>query len=101
MTLISYDERQMLRQNMPECGVEPDFYYRARDKFSHWYTVLIYLVFFAVIYLHLSHAFPSVFQTFGLNNYKYNKAIEVLGKIYTWVLVIGFAAVPILVFLGL
>ena len=47
------------------------------------------------------HAFPSVFQTLGLNNYKYNPIIEALGKIYTWIIVLGFAAVPILVYLGL
>lgn len=98
---INYDERQMLREAMPECGVEPDFYYMAREKFSHLYSIIVYLIFFGVIFFHLRHAFPSAFQTLGLNNYKYNPIIEALGKIYTWVVVLGFAAVPILVYLGL
>ena len=72
-----------------------------REKFSHLHIVIGYLFFFLVIFFHLTHAFPSVFQTLGLNNYKYNKAIEVLGKIYTWIVVLGFACVPILVYLGL
>lgn len=98
---INYDERQMLREAMPECGVEPDFYYMAREKFSHLYSIIVYLIFFGVIFFHLRHAFPSAFQTLGLNNYKYNPIIEALGKIYTWAVVLGFAAVPILIYFGL
>ena len=98
---LTYDERQTLRRVMPESDPEPDFYYMVREKFSHWHIVLGYLFFFFVIFMHLRHAFPSAFQTLGLNNYKYNNAIEVLGKIYTWLVVLGFAAVPVLVYLGL
>ncbi len=98
---LTYDERQTLRRAMPENDPEPDFYYMAREKFSHLHIVLGYLFFFFVIFMHLRHAFPSAFQTLGLNNYKYNNIIEVLGKIYTWLVVLMFAAVPILVFLGL
>ncbi|MBQ6741924.1 MAG: succinate dehydrogenase cytochrome b subunit [Bacteroidales bacterium] len=98
---LDYDQRTMLKEQVPDCGVEPDFYYMAREKFSHWHIVLGYLFFFFVIFMHLRHAFPSAFQTLGLNNYKYNPIIEALGKIYTWIIVLGFAAVPILVYLGL
>lgn len=98
---LDYDQRTMLKENAPDCGVEPDFYYMAREKFSHLHIVIGYLFFFFVIFMHLRHAFPSVFQTLGLNNYKYNPIIEALGKIYTWIIVLGFAAVPILVYLGL
>ena len=98
---LTYDERQTLKRVLPESDSEPDFYYMAREKFSHWHIVLGYLLFFLVVFLHLRHAFPSAFQTLGLNNYKYNNIIEVLGKIYTWLVVLMFAAVPILVYLGL
>ena len=98
---ITYEERQMLKEKAPECGVEPDFYYEARNLFKNGLMVLLYLVTFVVLFMHLRHAFPSAFQTLGLNNYKYNTAIEVCGQIYTWIITLGFAAVPILVFLGL
>jgi len=98
---LTYDERQTLRRVMPESDPEPDFYYMVREKFSHWHIVLGYLFFFFVIFMHLSHAFPSAFQTLGLNNYKYNNAIEILGQIYTWVVVLMFIAVPVLVLFGL
>lgn len=98
---ITYDERQMLKEKAPECGVEPDFYYMSRELFHNGIMVLLYLVAFVALFMHLRHAFPSAFQTLGLNNYKYNTAIEVCGQIYTWIITLGFAAVPILVFLGL
>ena len=97
---LDYDQRTMLKEKAPDCGVEPDFYFMTRDKFSHLHIVIGYLVFFLILVFHLRHAFPSVFQTLGLNNYKYNPIIEALGKIYTWIVVLGFAAVPILVYLG-
>ena len=98
---LDYDQRTMLKENAPDCGVEPDFYFMTRDKFSHLHIVIGYLFFFVIIFFHLMHAFPSVFQTLGLNNYKYNPIIEALGKIYTWIIVLGFASVPILVYFGL
>ena len=91
----------MLKKALPDCGVEPDFYYLSRELFHNPLMVVLYLITFVVLFLHLRHAFPSAFQSLGLNNYKYNCAIEVLGKIYTWIICLGFAAVPILVYLGL
>ena len=98
---ISFEDKEILERLLPGSDPEPDFYYQAREKFSHLHIVIGYLVFFFILFFHLSHAFPSAFQTLGLNNYKYNKAIEILGKIYTWIIVLGFACVPILVYLGL
>ena len=61
----------------------------------------MYLLFFVVVFFHLRHACASAFQTLGLNNYKYNNIIEVLARIYTWLVCLMFAVVPILVYLGL
>ena len=98
---LTYDERNTLRKTIPASDPEPDFYYMAREKFSHWHIVLGYLLFFFVVFMHMRHAFPSAFQTLGLNNYKYNNIIEVLGRLYAWLVCTGFAIVPILVYLGL
>lgn len=98
---LNSQDKETLERLLPGSDPEPDFYYQAREKFSHLHIVIGYLVFFFILFFHLSHAFPSVFQSLGLNNYKYNPIIEVLGKIYTWIIVLGFACVPILVYLGL
>ena len=81
--------------------VEPDFYHQAREKFKILHIVISYLVFFAVVWFHLRHGFPAIFQTFGLYNYKYGKAIEVLGQIYTWVVCLMFTVVVLGVYFGL
>lgn len=98
---ISADERDVLQQAFPEAEFEPDFYHMARQKFSVWHIVLGYLIFFAIVGIHIRHGFQSAFQTFGLNHYKYSRLIEILGVVYTWVVILGFAAVPLGVFFGL
>lgn len=98
---LTYDEHKTLQRVLPESDSEPDFYYQAREKFSHWHIVLCYLLFFCIVFLHMRHAFPSAFQTLGLNNYKYNNIIEWLGRAYAWIVCLGFAIVPILVYLGM
>ena len=98
---LNYEERQLLREVVPESDPEPDFYFMAREKFSHLHIVLLYLFFFAIVWIHMRHAFPSAFQTLGLSNYKYYNIIDLLGKLYAWVVCLMFAAVVILVFLGL
>lgn len=98
---ISAEERDILQQAFPEAEFEPDFYHMARQKFSVWHIVLGYLIFFAVVGIHIRHGFQSAFQTFGLNHYKYSRLIEILGVVYTWVVILGFAVVPLGVFFGL
>ena len=98
---ISAEERDVLQQAFPEAEFEPDFYHMARQKFSVWHIVLGYLIFFAIVGIHIRHGFQSAFQTFGLNHYKYSRLIEILGVVYTWVVILGFAAVPLGVFFGL
>jgi len=98
---ISTTERDVLQQAFPEAEFEPDFYHMARQKFSVWHIMLCYLIFFAVVGIHIRHGFQSAFQTFGLNHYKYSRLIEILGVVYTWVVILGFAAVPLVVFFGL
>ena len=98
---LTYDERQTLKKVLPESKPEPDFYFMVRELFHNPLMVLLYLITFVVLFLHMRHAFPSAFQTLGLNNYKYNNIIEWCGRIYAWVVCLGFAVVPILVYLGL
>ena len=98
---ISAEERDILQQAFPEAEFEPDFYHTARQKFSVWHIVLGYLIFFAIVGIHIRHGFQSAFQTFGLNHYKYSRLIEILGVVYTWVVILGFAVVPLGVFFGL
>lgn len=99
--LTNFDKEDKAVLEAAGLEVEPDFYHQAREKFKILHIVISYLVFFAVVWFHLRHGFAAVFQTFGLYNYKYGKAIEVLGQIYTWVVCLMFAVVVIGVYFGL
>lgn len=98
---LNVEQKEAIEAALPELEVEPDFYFQAREKFHNIIMVIFYLVFFVVLWFHLRHAFASAFQTLGLNNYKYNKAIEVCALLYACLICLGFAAVPVLVFMGL
>jgi succinate dehydrogenase/fumarate reductase cytochrome b subunit (b558 family) len=76
---------------------EPDFYQMANDLFKNNMYFLIYMFVFIVLGIHLYHGVGSVFQTFGLNNEKYHKAISTLSLIYAIVIPIGFLIVPLFV----
>lgn len=76
-----------------------NFYHQARALFQIPYIAICYLVFFVIVWFHLRHGFAAIFQTFGLYNYKYGKAIEVIGIIYATVICLMFTSVVIVTFL--
>lgn len=75
-----------------------NFYQQAHQKFQIPYIVVCYLVFFVIVWFHLRHGFAAIFQTLGLYNYKYGKAIEIIGIIYATVICLMFATVVIVTF---
>lgn len=88
-------EKAMFVEATDEIEVEPDFYNMAREKFKDPIIAILYLIFFVVLWFHMRHAFPSAFQTLGLNNYKYNKFLDCCGNAYAWIVCLMFAAIPI------
>lgn len=98
---ISADEKCAIDAFMPEAELEPDFYVMTREKFKIWWMDLIYLITFVVLWIHMRHAFQSAFQTLGLNNLKYGKAIDFVAVAYACLICLMFAAVPVLVYFGL
>lgn len=98
---ITKDEKEAIDAVFGRNTAEPDFYNMAREKFKNPFMALLYLIFFAIVWFHMRHALASAFQTLGLNNYKYNKAIECVAQIYAWTVCLIFAAVVILVYIGL
>ncbi len=65
------------------------------DLFHNGIYVAVYIIGFIALGLHLHHAFWSAFQTIGWNNNIWRKRLEVIGDIYTYVMVIGFSIIPL------
>ena len=75
-----------------------DLYTQVSTSFSVWWLVLIYLVGLAALSFHLWHGFQSAFQTLGINHKKYTPFIKSLGKLYSIVIPLVFAIIPIIYF---
>ena len=63
--------------------------------FGTWWMTLLYIVWFGALGFHLTHGFWSAFQTVGLSNGIWEKRLQVLGYIFTAVVIFGFVAVAV------
>lgn len=69
--------------------------------FNQWWLVAIYIVAVVIVGWHLFHGVWSFFHTLGLNNPDRSRLLARFATGSAVVLVVGFAALPVAVFLGL
>jgi succinate dehydrogenase / fumarate reductase cytochrome b subunit len=67
--------------------------------FANPLWVLMYVVAMIIVAVHISHGFWSLFQTFGVNHPRYMPLIMNLGLIVTFAFGIGFASLPVYLYL--
>ncbi len=67
--------------------------------FSNTWIVILYLIWFAAIWFHLSHGFWSALQTLGWNNQIWLKRWQVIGKIFVTLVILMFVAVVLIFWL--
>ncbi len=75
-----------------------DLYTRVNTAFGVWWIVLLYVIGQVALFFHLKHGFYSAFQTLGWNHPKYTPIIKGLGLIYSIVIPLGFALIPLYIF---
>jgi succinate dehydrogenase / fumarate reductase cytochrome b subunit len=80
-------------------GNAEDFYSVAHNLFKIPAYNYIYLACFALLGLHLYHAFSSAFQTLGLNHRLWTPVVKTLALIYAILLPVGFAFISITLWL--
>ena len=66
--------------------------------FSQWYYVVIYLVWFAALWFHLTHGVWSMFQTVGWANDTWYPRLKCIANIVATIVFLGFAAVVLCYF---
>ena len=59
-----------------------------------------YIVALFLLTLHLTHGSSSFFQSLGLNNKRLTPRLALGGRVFAWLLFIGYASIPIAVLLG-
>ncbi|MCG8475632.1 MAG: succinate dehydrogenase cytochrome b subunit [Cytophagales bacterium] len=80
-------------------AVKPDSLYDlVYAAFKSPVYVAIYVVSMLAMGYHLNHGFQSAFQTLGINHKKYTPAIKKAGTVYSIVVSLGFALLPIIVY---
>lgn len=78
-----------------------DIYNMIIIGFSNPIVSIFYIISMGLLSLHLSHGVSSMFQSLGLKNRKYGKAIDRLALVAAAVLIIGYSAIPIAVLTGI
>lgn len=69
--------------------------------FSQVLPVLLYVVGMGFLFLHVSHGFQSMFQTFGLSNDRTLPVMVNVSKLVGMVLLVGYASIPLLIIFGI
>lgn len=86
--MVSYDGAEML-----------DAYGKVVNVLTNPIWLVCYLLGLLALAYHLNHGFASAFQTLGLRHKKYTPIIEFLGKAYSFLIPVGFAIIPIYLYI--
>jgi len=60
-----------------------------------------YILAMVLLFSHLGHGASSWMQSLGWNHPKYNGLIEKIGPVISWIVCLGFVAIPLAVLLGI
>ncbi len=71
-----------------------DVYNMVVDGFSVTWVSVFYIVAMICLFTHLSHGCHSFFQSIGVRNEKWRGMLAGLAKLYAFVVLVGFIAVP-------
>jgi succinate dehydrogenase / fumarate reductase cytochrome b subunit len=69
--------------------------------FQSYYVSAFYALGLFLLMLHLSHGLSSWLQSIGFNNQKLNPRFALGGRIFAWLLFIGYMSIPVAILLGL
>lgn len=72
-----------------------NLYQEMNTVFSNGWVVVFYMFGLVALFWHLMHGFQSAFQTLGLNHKRYTPLIKCAGLVYTFVIILLFASMPL------
>ncbi len=79
----------------------PDVFKMVVLSFNQLYISVAYLVALVFLLLHLSHGTASWLQSLGLTTERLLPKFGLVGKVVAFVLALGFAAVPVVILMGI
>jgi succinate dehydrogenase cytochrome b subunit len=69
--------------------------------FQNVYVSAFYVIGLFLLTLHLTHGASSFLQSLGLNNKKLNPRLAFAGRVFAWLLFLGYTSIPVAVLVGL
>ena len=78
-----------------------DVYSMMAYGFQNYFVSAFYVLGLWLLALHLSHGSSSFFQSLGLNNKTLTPRLAFGGRVFAWLLFIGYTSIPVAVLLGL
>jgi succinate dehydrogenase / fumarate reductase, cytochrome b subunit len=69
--------------------------------FQNYFVSGFYVLGLLLLALHLSHGSSSFFQSLGLNDKKLTPRLALGGRVFAWLLFVGYASIPVAILLGL
>lgn len=91
--LIIHLESFFVKQRM--LNTHKSMYDAVISAFANPYYSGFYILALILLGFHLNHGFQSAFQTLGLNHKKYTPLIKALGFLFSILVPLGFATMPI------
>lgn len=89
-----------LKETLPWGETRRDVFRMVVFGFRQPVVVIGYLLFVGALALHLSHALSAMWQSLGFRNRIWRERLDRWAVVAAWLLFLGFAAVPIGVWLG-
>jgi succinate dehydrogenase / fumarate reductase, cytochrome b subunit len=77
----------------------PDVYAMMILGFQVWWVSLFYLVAQALLFIHLGHGIASAFQSFGFRNHVWWPRIQLVAKVASVAIFLGYASIPAAIYL--
>ncbi len=68
--------------------------------FQNYFVSGFYVLGLFLLTLHLSHGSSSFFQSLGLNDKKMTPRLALGGRIFAWLLFVGYTSIPVAILLG-
>ena len=69
--------------------------------FQNWIVSGFYVLAMFLLMLHLTHGASSFFQSLGWNDKKLNPRLATGGRIFAWLIFLGYTSIPVAVLAGL
>lgn len=79
-------------------GEDEDLYQMVVELFKNPIYLFFYVIAMLPLALHLAHGVKSAFKSLGLYHKKYLRWVAYIGTAYAWIVGVGFAIIPLVVF---